>query len=102
MGQNSNRRQERQPLPQNNPLYKVWMLTDKGDIVESRSHYSFINRNNPKKCLEYTKNIHRRIEGMGYAWLIDNINNTLLEIWDSTFWREPTEYEYQLFNQRLT
>ena len=68
------RKMESQPLPENNPLYRFWMLReDPNGKVVKHSCFSYVNRNNPKKCYNYAKTIHLRIKDAGYIWLIDCI-----------------------------
>ncbi|MEA5402657.1 hypothetical protein VB776_07010 [Arcicella sp. DC2W] len=85
---------ERQPHPEKS-LYRVWIILKNG---ETKTHYSFINRLNPKKAKEYIKTIHERME-VGYAWLIDNQSDELLEVFDTDHWRQPDDYEYYLFKK---
>ncbi len=86
------KKKERQPSPERS-LFRVWLILKNG---ETRTHYSFINRNNPRKAKWYIQNIHTRLE-VGYGWLIDNMENKLLEVFDIDHWRVPNEYEYYLF-----
>lgn len=90
----STKRKERQPDPKNS-LYRVWLIL-KNDTT--RTHYSFINRNNSRFALIYMKKITTRIE-VGYGWLIDNQSDELLEVFDPDHWRKPDDYEYYLFNK---
>lgn len=89
----NSKQKERQASPEKS-LFKVWLILKNG---ETRTHYSFINRINPKKAKIYLKDIHKRLD-VGYGWLIDNQENTLLEIFDIDHWRPPDDYEYYLFN----
>ena len=82
------RKMESQPLPENNPLYRFWMLReDPNGKVVKHSCFSYVNRNNPKKCYNYAKTIHLRIKDDGYIWLIDNLKEELLEVYDLNHWR---------------
>lgn len=100
-GYSKPRKQERQPLPENNPLYKFWMLRQKpSGVIYPHICYSFVNRNNPKKCLDYAMTINLRIKDAGYIWLIDNIKNELFKVYDINHWRLPTEGEIIHFNEK--
>jgi hypothetical protein len=95
------RRKERQ-INNKNSLYRVWLLCQNGDSpIQRRTHYSFINRNNPKKCLDYIMSIHTRIKGVGYGWLIDNQTNELIKVFESPIWREPNPEEIYCFNNNI-
>ncbi len=78
-------------------LFKVWLILENG---HTRTYYSFINRINPNKAKFYIKTIKNRMN-VGYAWLIDNQSNHLLEVFDINHWRNPHDYEHFLFQQNI-
>ncbi len=77
----------------NHSLYKVWLILKCGN---TRTYYSFINRINPNKAEFYIKTIKNRMD-VGYAWLIDNQSDQLLEVFENDYWRKPNQYEDFLF-----
>lgn len=82
-------------------LYKVSYLPIEAsgfEASEFKPMLSFYNRTNPKKAYD---NLKKYVENnnIKIAYLIDNQNDELLEVYESGAWKTPTEAQIQNHKQ---